>query len=96
MKLRDISTLLLGKGAALPVGGLGALGPWNSLAFLLLDSLTLPLLNFGAFFLGHVLAFLGSDVTADLLVVNLLTDLLGYGVTLLTIDCLTLATRNIL
>ena len=96
MKLGDISTLLLGERATLPVGGLGALGPGNSLAFLLLDSLALPLLNLGAFFLGNVLAFLGSDVTAHLLVVNFLADLLGHRVAFLTINSLALATRNIL
>ena len=96
MELRDIGTLLLGKGAALPVGGLGALCPGNSLAFLLLHGLTLPILNLGAFFLGNVLALLGPDVTANLLIVNFLADLLCHWVTILTIDSLALTARNIL
>merc|ERR1719516_447222 len=67
----------------------------NTRSHLLLDSLTLPLLNLGAFFLGYILALLGPDVTANLFVVNFLADLLGHGVTFLAIDSLTLATRNI-
>ena len=69
---------------------------WNSLALFLLYSLTLPLLDIVTFLLGHILALLGGNITALLLVVNLLADLFSHWVAFLAIDSLTLTTRNIL
>merc|ERR1719309_1655235 len=95
LELWNISALLFRKAAALPVGDFRALGPWNSLAFFFLHSVTQPLLNLSAFFLGYILALLGPDVTANLVVVNLLADLFGHRVALLAINSLALATWNI-
>ena len=96
MELRDICALLLREAATLPVRDFGTLCPGNSLALFLLHSLALPLLNIKAFllghllalFLGHLFALLGPDVTTNLFVVNLFTDLSGYWVTFLSINCL--------
>ena len=82
--------LALGNGLTVSLG--------NILTFLLLDSLTLPLIDviadlFGdlaALLLGLLRALLSGDVTADLLVVNLLADLAGHGVADLGIDSVTL------
>ena len=96
LELRNICTFLLGEAATLSVGDFIALSSGNSLAFFLLDSFALPLLDLSAFFLGNVFTLLGPDVSTHLLVVDLLTDLLSHRVALLTVDSLTLATRNIL
>merc|ERR1719462_629302 len=94
LELGHIIALLFGEAAALSVGGLGTLGSRNSLAFFLLYSIALPLLDIVALLLGHALAlllghvpaFFGSDITALLLVVDLLADLSCYGITFLAID----------
>jgi len=102
---------LLGEAATLPVGGFGALSPWNGLAFFLLHSFTLPLLDVIAFLLGNILALLlgcisallGGHIAALLGVSNLLTDLFGHWVALpsinsfafLAIDSLALTTIHI-
>ena len=96
MELRNICTFLLGEAATLSVGDFIALSSGNSLAFFFLDSFALPLLDLSAFLLGNVFTLLGPDVSTHLLVVDLLTDLLSHRVALLTVDSLTLATRNIL
>merc|ERR1719474_2163312 len=88
LELWDIRALLFRKAATLPVGDFRALSPWNSLAIFFLNSLALPLLDLSAFFLGHILALLGPDVTANLVAVNLLADLFGYRVALLAINSL--------
>jgi len=112
LQLRGISAFLSGEGATLTGGGLGTLGGGYVLAFFLLDSLALPFLNIGTFFLGHlatlllgnILALLGGNLPALLGVVNLLTDglvdgaaLVGVdGVALLGQDCVTLPLGDIL
>ena len=105
LEFRNISTFLSGEGATLSGGRFGALSSRNVLAFFLLDSLALPVLNIGTFlsgdiatfFLGNVLAFLFGDVTALLGwnipallgVVDLLTDLAGHGGADLGVDGVT-------
>ena len=84
--------------AALTLGDLLAVGPGDILAFLLLDSLALPLIDILAVFPGHLTAlllgllgaFLGSDITAHLLVVDLLADLAGHGGADLGVDSVAL------
>merc|ERR1739838_1180071 len=96
--LRDIRALLTGELAALTLGDVLAVGPGEVLAFLLLNSLALSLIDVIADFLGDLAALLlgllrallGGDITADLLVVNLLADLAGHGVTHLGVDSVTL------
>ena len=85
---------MLREAAALSVGGLRTLSSRNSLAFFLLYSSALPLLDIVtlflrhvlALFLGHVPAFLGSDITALLLVVVLLANPSCHRITFLAID----------
>ena len=68
------------------------------MAFLLLHSLALPLIDIIADFLGDLAtlllgllrALLGADFTADLRVVNLLTHLASHGVADLGIDSVAL------
>jgi len=96
LELWDIRAFLLGEAATLSVGGFGALSPWNGLAFFLLHSFTLSLLNVVAFLLGNILALLlgcisallGGHITALLGVSNLLADLLGHWVAFSSINCL--------
>ena len=84
--LGDIGALLAGEAAALTVSCLLAVSPGDVLAFLLLHSLALPLIDILALLPGHLAALLlgllrallGSDVTAHLRVVDLLTDLAGH------------------
>ena len=93
--LGDIGALLAGEAAALTVSGLLTVSPGDVLAFLLLNSLALPLIDILAVFPGHLTALLlgllgallGGDVTAHLLVVNLLTDLAGHRGADLGVDC---------
>merc|ERR1712048_1014711 len=112
LELRNISTLLSGEGATLSGSGFRALSSRNVLALFLLDSLALSLLDVGtfflgnlaAFFLGHITAFLlgnlatllGRNLSALLRVVDLLADLLVDGITLPSVDGITLALRDIL
>merc|ERR1719486_521796 len=92
--LGDIGALLAGEAAALTVSCLLAVSPGDVLAFLLLNSLALPLIDILALLPGHLAALLlgllrallGSDVTAHLGVVDLLTDLAGHGVADLGVD----------
>jgi len=92
--LGDIGALLSGEAAALTVSSLLAVSPWDVLAFLFLHSVALPLIDILALLPGHLAALLlgllrallGSDVTAHLGVVDLLTDLAGHGVADLGVD----------
>jgi len=73
---------------------LGTFGGGYVLAFLLLDSLALPFLHIGTFFLGYlatlllgnILALLARNIPALLRVVNLLTDGLVDGAALVGVD----------
>merc|ERR1719348_1412393 len=86
LELGNITALLFREAAALSVRGLGTLGSGNSLAFFLLYSIALPLLDIVTLFLWHVPALLGSDITALLLIVNLLADLSCHGITFLAVN----------
>merc|ERR1719452_246538 len=96
--LGDIGALLAGELAALTLRDILAVSPGDILAFLLLHSLALPLIDVIAdllgdlktLLLGLLRALLGGDVTADLLVVNLLADLAGHRVADLGVDSVTL------
>ena len=82
----------------MPVGGLRTLSPGNSLAFLLLHSLALPLIDviadllrdLATLLLGLLRALLGADFTADLLVVNLFAHLAAHRVADLGVDSVAL------
>jgi len=100
LELGHIATFLFREAATLPVGGFGALSPWDGLAFFLLHSFTLPLLNVITFLLGNIVALLlgcisallGGHITALLRVTNLLADLLGHWVSLSSINGLAFLT----
>ena len=97
-KLGDIGALLAGEVTALTLSSLLAVSPGDVLAFLLLNSLALPLIDILALLPGHLAALLlgllrallGSDITAHLLVVNLLADLAGHGGADLGVDSVAL------
>ena len=80
--------------AALTLGDLLAVSPGDVLALFLLDSVALPLVdllavlpgNLAALLLGLLGALLGCDVTAHLLIVDLLADLAGHGLADLGVD----------
>ena len=96
LKLGDVVAFFLGECTTLSFRHVRAFASWNILAFLLLNSLALPLINIIAFFNGNVLAVLGDDITALLGVMNLFTHALGHRATLLAVDSLALAARNVL
>jgi len=64
LEIRNISTLLSGEGATHPGGRFGALGSGNILAFFLLDSLALSLIDIGTFFSGDIPTIFLGNVTA--------------------------------
>ena len=66
------------------------------MAFFLLYSSALPLLDVIAFFLRNISTLLGDNITANLGVGSLLTDLSLHWVTLLAINSLALSARNVL
>ena len=96
--LRDIGALLAGEAVALTLRDGLTVCPGDVLAFLLLHSLALPLIDviadllgdLATLLLGLLRALLGADFTADLLVVNLLTHLTGHGLADLGVHCVAL------
>merc|ERR1712037_486148 len=92
--LGDIGALLAREAVALTLGDCLTVCLGDVLTFLPLHSLALPLIDIlallnrdlAALLLGLLRALLGSDVTADLGVVNLLTHLAGHGVADLGVD----------
>jgi len=94
----DIGALLARELAALTLGDLLAVSPGDVLALFLLDSVALPLVdllavlpgNLTALLLGLLGALLGCDVTAHLLIVDLLADLAGHGGADLGVDSVAL------
>ena len=70
--------------------------PGNGLAFFLLNSSALPLLDVIALLFWNISALLGDNITTNLSIGSLLADLSFHWVTLLAIDCLAFLTRNIL
>merc|ERR1719312_824332 len=109
--LGDVGALLAGELTALMLRDSLAVSLRHVLAFLLLNSLALPLVDIitdllgdlATLLLGLLGALLGCDVTANLLVVNLLAHLSGHrvthlcvhGVALLLVGGRTLLTGNV-
>merc|ERR1719443_1219300 len=85
LQLGHLGALLLGEAATLPLGSLGALGPGGGVALLLVDSLALLLGNILALLSGNLSTLLLNNIPAHLRVVNLLADLSGHRLALLSV-----------